>query len=138
HRLGVADRLQLLGFVPDAVVPELMAAADLLVHPARLDVTGTVIVEALSNQLPVVTTANCGYARYVRASGAGVVLSEPFRQEALNDALIDADPGKLAAWSEMLAGYGDDPNFYSGLERASELIEAAGDPERSSDRWATL
>ena len=36
--------VRFLGFRED--IPELMAAADVLVHPSRLDVTGQVILEA--------------------------------------------------------------------------------------------
>jgi UDP-glucose:(heptosyl)LPS alpha-1,3-glucosyltransferase len=59
--LGVADRIKWLGHHED--VPELMAAADVFVHPARYDTTGTVILEAIVNGLPVITTSNCGYAK---------------------------------------------------------------------------
>ena len=44
--VGVRDRMRLLGVRED--IPELMAAADLLVHPARTETTGTVILEASS------------------------------------------------------------------------------------------
>ena len=51
RKRGVADRVRLLGVRED--IPELMAAADLLVHPARTETTGTVILEAIVNGLPV-------------------------------------------------------------------------------------
>jgi UDP-glucose:(heptosyl)LPS alpha-1,3-glucosyltransferase len=53
--LGVADRIKWLGHRED--VPELMAAADVFLHPARYDTTGTVILEAIVNGLPVITTS---------------------------------------------------------------------------------
>ena len=76
QRLGVAHRVKWLGHRED--ISELMAAADLLVHPARYDTTGTVILEAVINGLPVITTAACGYARHVDFAGAGIVVREPF------------------------------------------------------------
>ena len=57
ERLGCADRVQLLGKMDDAALDRLFTACDLLVHPARLDVTGTVIVEALGVGMPVIVTA---------------------------------------------------------------------------------
>ena len=42
--LGVGDRVHMLGGRAD--VPEWMLAADLLVHPARNENTGTVLLEA--------------------------------------------------------------------------------------------
>jgi len=130
ERQGVADRLHLLGVRDD--VPELMAAADLLVHPARLDTTATVILEALANGLPVLTTAVCGFAPHVTASGAGLVLSEPFSQPTLDRALPEvlADP-RRGDWSEAAAHYAADPSFYRGREVAAEII--AGE-----DGWSTV
>jgi UDP-glucose:(heptosyl)LPS alpha-1,3-glucosyltransferase len=60
---------------------ELYHAADLLVHPARNEATGTVLVEALCCNLPVLTTDLCGYSEYISAAAGGVVLPEPFRVE---------------------------------------------------------
>jgi UDP-glucose:(heptosyl)LPS alpha-1,3-glucosyltransferase len=60
---------------------ELYHAADLLIHPARNEATGTVLVEALCCNLPVLTTDLCGYSEYISAAAGGVVLPEPFRVE---------------------------------------------------------
>ena len=60
---------------------ELYSAADLMIHPARNEATGTVLVEALCCDLPVLTTDLCGYAEYISAAAGGVVLPEPFRLE---------------------------------------------------------
>ena len=40
-------------------VPE---SADVLVHPSRRDTTGTVLLEAVAAELPVLCTAACGFA----------------------------------------------------------------------------
>ena len=58
---------------------EIYTAADLLLHPARNEATGTVFIEALCCNLPVLTTNLCGYAEYIEAAGGGVVLPEPFQ-----------------------------------------------------------
>jgi len=73
-RLGIASRVLLLGTRED--VPELMAASDVLVHLARQDTTGNVILEAVVNGLPVIVTAACGFSSHVRAAAAGVVLPQ--------------------------------------------------------------
>src|SRR5690606_2266683 len=54
RRLACADRVSLSGMVDEELLRRHFMSADLLVHPARLDVTGTVIVEALGAGLPVV------------------------------------------------------------------------------------
>src|SRR5206468_13007550 len=100
RELHVEDRVALLGFVADDEIPELMAAADLLVHPARADTIGTVILEAVVNGLPVVTTAVCGYAGHVREAEAGAVVPEPFAPRSLVAALREAsDPRRASDWS---------------------------------------
>src|SRR6185312_3890766 len=60
RRLGVLRRIDVIGHREDIV--QLMSAADLLVHPARYDTAGMVILEAVVNGLPAIATAACGYA----------------------------------------------------------------------------
>jgi UDP-glucose:(heptosyl)LPS alpha-1,3-glucosyltransferase len=115
---------------------ELFAAADLLVHPARLDVTGTVILEAIVSGLPVITTANCGYSPHVAAAGAGLVLPAEVAPAALDAALVAADATSRARWSANSFAYGRNPNLFSGLPRAADLIEAAG--RRDDAGWGAL
>jgi glycosyltransferase involved in cell wall biosynthesis len=51
---GIADRVRLLGFRRD--VPDLLGAADLLVHPARVEGFGYAVAEGMAAGLPVVAT----------------------------------------------------------------------------------
>lgn len=127
QRLGIDQRIKWLGHRED--ISQLMAAADLLVHPARYDTTGTVILEAVVNGLPVITTAACGYAAHVDSAGAGIVLPEPFEFQLLLAALDDARiPVTSRAWSDAGAEYGQNPTLYRGRLRAAEvIIQAAHD-----------
>jgi UDP-glucose:(heptosyl)LPS alpha-1,3-glucosyltransferase len=123
-RLGVENRVSWLGFVSDAALAEAMAAADLLVHPSRADVTGTVILEAMASGVPVITTAVCGYGEHVVNASAGIVLPEPFEAQALIQALAKATPESLAVWSANALAYARRDELFSGLERAADLILA--------------
>jgi len=124
-RTGVANRLRLLG--PMDNVPELMAASDLLVHPSRKDVTGTVILEAVANGLPVITTDACGYASHVIRAKAGLVVAEPFSDEAFRLALGESDsPGTRGHWRANALAYAAKEDLSSGLDRAAAAIEKAG------------
>jgi UDP-glucose:(heptosyl)LPS alpha-1,3-glucosyltransferase len=121
---GVAGRISFLGHRED--IPELMATADLLVHPARHDTTGTVILEAVVNGLPVITTSTCGYAQHVDAAEAGIVINEPFGYRAFVEALSAAeDAGRRSRWSASAERYGAQPFLYEGRARAAEIILAA-------------
>jgi UDP-glucose:(heptosyl)LPS alpha-1,3-glucosyltransferase len=116
-----SNRIRLLGFRED--IPELMAAADLLVHPARLDITGGVILEAIANGLPVIATAACGYAEHIDNAAAGIVVPEPFDQGRFTVALATArDPDRRALWSANAISYGQNAELYSGLEKAAAMI----------------
>jgi UDP-glucose:(heptosyl)LPS alpha-1,3-glucosyltransferase len=122
RRLGVADRLWVQSGRDD--VPVLLQAADLLIHPAREENTGMVLAEALAGGLPVLCSGACGHARHVRASGAGSVLPEPFRQQDLDAALA----GLLADDREPLRAraldYAGRTDLHSMHERILEALEA--------------
>ena len=61
-----------------------MREASALIHPARYENTGLILIEALSQNLPIITTENCGYSSYVRDDEKSVVLRSPFSQQELN------------------------------------------------------
>jgi len=122
RRLGVGGQVTFLGGRDD--VPELLRAADLLLHPAREESAGAVLLEALAAGLPVITTASCGYAGHVSEAGAGLVLEAPFRQQALDRALrrlaSGAERERLSANARR---YGRDEALYRMPGTAVDLIE---------------
>jgi len=121
--LEVRDRVRFLGGRSD--VPDFLAGADLLLHPAVSENTGNAIVEALVAGLPVLTTETCGYAFHVRNSGAGdVVPSDPFHQEILNQRLLALllSP-ELQAYRRRAMTYADATDLYSRPQTATRIIE---------------
>lgn len=74
-KCGVSDRVHFLGGRDD--VPEWLQAADILVHPAYAENTGTVLLEAAVAGLPVLTTPVCGYATWLEQYDMGLVRPEP-------------------------------------------------------------
>lgn len=85
--LGLVAHVQVLGGRDD--IPQLMQASDVMIHPARRELAGHVLLEAMASGLPVITTDQCGYAPYVEQAQAGVVLTSPFSQQALNTSLLN-------------------------------------------------
>lgn len=69
-------------------IPEIMLGADLLAHPARSELAGIVLIEAMTAGLPVLVTDVCGYASRVGDAGAGIVLPSPYSQQDMNEALV--------------------------------------------------
>lgn len=128
-KLGVSSRVILLGHRED--IPQLMSAADLLVHPARYDTTGTVILEAVVNGLPVVTTAACGYAAHVEAAHAGIVVKEQFDFQLFLAALDEAQESvRQEIWSKAGVEFGKNVFLYEGKMRAVEIIIDAARAKR--------
>jgi UDP-glucose:(heptosyl)LPS alpha-1,3-glucosyltransferase len=101
-----------------------MSAAELLVHPAYSENTGTILLEALTVGLPVLTTDVCGYAVHVVKAGAGIVLPSPFHQESFNRELAGTlDAERAAAWRTNGLAYAAREDLYSCHERAAGIIE---------------
>ncbi|TAN47553.1 MAG: glycosyltransferase [Methylococcaceae bacterium] len=123
-QLGVTRHLVFCGARDD--VPRFLLGADLLLHPAYTENTGTVLLEAMVAGLPLLTTDICGYAFHVLKAGAGRVLASPFDQGALNRELAAmlADPEQLQAWSANGIAYGRGEDLYSLPEKAAALIES--------------
>ena len=83
-KLGVDENITFIGARKD--IPELLAACDVLLLPARNEATGTVIVEAISAGAPVISSSECGFAGYASQAG-GIVLPETWSDSAFTDAL---------------------------------------------------
>lgn len=60
---GLADRIKFLRFRTD--IPRVLAASDLLVHPARYEAYGLAVHEALSRALPVIVARSAGVAETI-------------------------------------------------------------------------
>jgi len=97
-KLGIAAHCILAGGRPD--VADLMLGADLLAHPARSELAGLVIIEAMTAGLPVLLTDVCGYASHVQNAGAGVVLKSPFNQAELNASMLKMLSAPQAHWGQ--------------------------------------
>lgn len=130
-RLGLADRVEFFSGRNDIL--RFLLGADLLIHPAYSENTGTVLLEAVVAGLPVLTTAVCGYARYIEDAGAGWVVPEPFAQARLNSLFQDmlADDAARRRWRANGLAFADRADIYSLHERAADFILqhcAAGPP----------
>lgn len=124
-QLGLSDQLKFLGGRLD--VPQFLLAADLLLHPAYNENTGTVLLEALVSGLPVLTTDVCGYAEYIQLAEAGIVIPSPYQQTAFNQALANMllSPERARFQQNGLV-FAKSADIYSMTERAVDLLEALG------------
>ena len=120
--LGLAGQVSILQGRGD--IPRFLLGADLLIHPAYNENTGTVLLEALVAGLPVLATAVCGYAHFIEEAEGGLVVPEPFAQSRL-DALLAAMLGDREArmrWQASALAFAQSADIYSNAERAADLI----------------
>lgn len=120
--LGLAERVSILRGRSD--IPSFLLGADLLIHPAYNENTGTVLLEAVVAGLPVLTTAVCGYAHYITDAGAGLVVEEPFEQTRLDHMLAQmlGDAPARARWQASALAFAEHADIYSNAERAADVI----------------
>ncbi len=122
--LGLSKQVDILKGRSD--IPRFLLGADLLMHPAYNENTGTVLLEALVSGLPVMVTDVCGYAHYIKDANCGQVLPSPFQQKQLNQALqrILTDAALRAGWSANALDYAKTANLYSMPQHAADIILA--------------
>ena len=105
-------------------IPAIMQAGDLLLHPARREITGKVILEAIVAGLPVLATDVCGYAHHVEKADAGLVLTSPFSQLILNELLLKIlHSTRYLQWRKNGIAYGQTHNLYGMAEAVSAIID---------------
>ena len=122
RKAGIGDRTCFKGGQKD--IANFYAAADILLHPARTENTGTVLLEAMVCGLAVVATANCGYARYIQNAKAGRVCPEPYQQRHLNDILqtLLADDQTRLWHGRQGQDYCLKADIYSMVDTARDII----------------
>ena len=121
-RSGLLGRASFLGHRDD--VADILGAADLMLHPARIESTGLVILESLLAGVPVIASAACGFAEYIERFGAGTVLAEPFDAAAYVAAIRAAlEPDTLAELQRRARDSAPQLRAEGGLERVLDVIE---------------
>ncbi len=121
ERLGLRDRVSLLGFVAD--MRGLMGSVDLLVHPSLREGAPNVVLEAMAGSLPVVATDVDGSAEIVNAGVTGILVPP-------------ADPGAI---SQAVSALLDDPDRMLRLGAAGRSrVIGHFSVGTSLDRWQSL
>lgn len=111
RKAGVGSRSLNLG--PRDDILDLMLAADVLIHPARTEAGGVVLLEAIVAGTPVIASSVCGYGSIVTEAAAGQLIpdaptDEGFTgplTEALTKALAPSGKDLLARWSRGALAY---------------------------------
>ncbi len=122
--LGISEQVQILKGRSD--IPRFLLGADLLIHPAYNENTGTVLLEALVAGLPVLVTDVCGYAHYIAEAECGRVAPSPFEQERLNRLLVEmlGAAEQRSCWARNGLAFAEVAELYSLPQRAADVILA--------------
>lgn len=122
HRLGVRQQLRCFDGRND--IPRFLFGADMLVHPAVVENTGNIILEAIVAGLPVIATEVCGYAEHILRAAAGLVINHPYSQQSYNRLLLEmlTSPQK-PNWHSNGIEYGNCAKLYQRAQVAADIIE---------------
>jgi glycosyltransferase involved in cell wall biosynthesis len=74
RRLGLADRVRFLGWIPRDLVCSYFAAADIFVHTAVVEAAGNVILEAQAAGCAIVTSDSGGPPEYIVPGETGLIV----------------------------------------------------------------
>lgn len=109
-RLGLEDRVALLGSLPHEAIADYLAAADALIHPSENEGLANVWVEALASGTPIVIADAGGARELVDRPAAGAIVDR--NPQAIADAIrrILAAPPDPHQVAETVAGYSWEAN----------------------------
>lgn len=132
RKMGIGDHVFFTGGRNDIAC--FYHAADVLLHPARTENTGTTLLEAMVTGLPVLATENCGYAHYIQDANAGAVCPEPFQQAKLNTLLraILANSDQQQEYAKNGREYCQNANIYSMIEKGVQVIVNRAEKNREN------
>ncbi len=116
---GFADRFRFLRFRSD--IPRVLAACDLLVHPARYEAYGLGVHEALARGLPVIVSSTAGVTERMPDDLRPLVLPNPLRVDDLV-ARIRLWHEDASRWQERAARAGAALRARTWDQMADEIV----------------
>ncbi|HET6185287.1 MAG TPA: glycosyltransferase [Acetobacteraceae bacterium] len=125
-RLGVRDRVRLVGAVPHAEMPSWYGAADVLVLASSREGWANVLLEAMACGTPVVATNIWGNPEVVRAPEAGRIVERSAGSIAQGCAALLASPPDRAATRAYAEGFSWDETTRGQLALFGRVTGAAG------------
>ncbi|HEY4971954.1 MAG TPA: glycosyltransferase, partial [Steroidobacteraceae bacterium] len=134
ERLGIGADVQFIGYLDrEHGLADCYAAADVFVFASRTETQGLVLLEALAQGRPVVSTAHLGTASILQA-GCGAHVA-PEKPEAFANAIADIldDPVRAARLSAQARSYAH--GWASNLmarRLATLYLEFAGTPQAAA------
>jgi glycosyltransferase involved in cell wall biosynthesis len=132
-RLGVADRVHFLGYVPDADLPALYEGALCFCFPSLFEGFGLPVLEAQHYGIPVMAANNSSLPE---VAGDGALLVDPTNVEALADAMLRLTLDEPFRQQLIAAGYENLKRFSwekAARETLAVLLAAARQGKPASE-----
>jgi glycosyltransferase involved in cell wall biosynthesis len=127
-----ANDIRCLGFVPDALVPDLLRAAEVFVYPSLFEGFGMPPIEAMASGCPVISSA-CGSLGEVLGNAAALV--DPEDVDALTNQLRVLSADTTLRHQMRAAGLAQARRFdWAGTAAAmAKVYERAAEPAKASE-----
>jgi glycosyltransferase involved in cell wall biosynthesis len=122
---GLAERIHFLGFRQD--VPQVLAACDVMVHPARYEAYGLGVHEALCRRVPALVSAQAGVAERYPPELHDLLIPDPEDAADLADRLRHwrNNLGRIAADVLSLSNSLRSHTWDRMAEQIVQLVQAA-------------
>ena len=121
-KLGLNNKIKFLG--PRDDVASIMKSSDLLLHPAREEAAGNVIIESLVSRLPVATCRDVGFAEEVKKNKGGIVLDEKFDQDKFDNLVLGICENKeLEKIKQGMLGLEREEYFFSRFKFVADKVQ---------------
>lgn len=124
HKMGVKEQFAMLGTRDD--VSELMWSADVFLHPAYSENTGTVLLESMVAGLPVIASDVCGYAHYINTWQMGKVLASDDIDAQLAAAITEIAAQDSDEWRARARRFIEQADIFDMHENIVTIIESMG------------
>jgi glycosyltransferase involved in cell wall biosynthesis len=119
---GIGDRISVLGFTDR--VPDLLAAADLLVSPVRYESYGLNVAEAICSGVPAMVTESAGVAERYPTELREMLITDPEDAEDLT-AMILRWRGAIGRWKQSISSFSEILRLHTLDAMAAQIVSIA-------------
>lgn len=126
---GIEQHVFFLG--PRSPVGDLLHSADLLLHPARKELAGNVLLEAMLCGVPVVASAHCGYAHYIAEQQMGELIPANTSPIAIAELVASTLTVNANVWRTRGELFAQTSDVFSRPEVAVAALEKIASAKKS-------
>lgn len=130
--LGIAQKVFFPG--PRSPVGDLLHGVDVLLHPARKELAGNVLLEAMLSACPVVASDHCGYAHYIVEHRLGELIEQGETLAGIAQKLQQMLSIDKAHWQTLAHKLHQQGDFFSRAQVALTVVEAIVQQKKSAER----